>query len=165
MMYTIFKKFKFYYFIFIGQQIVTERLEAKVTRGVRDRTGSQDTRELCRNSTLTSSRDYSMYYTKYIAHNKSFTSCKYLAVVDLFLPSWLPSCLCSALWKSVYMSLSTSSAFAWRPLEGRNHVYLFCITLSIKLYTWNFIFIDDDDFLYAFLSFPVFRWTKPADNY
>ena len=164
MMYTICKNFKFYYFIFIGQQTVTVRLEAKVTQGVRDGVGSQDTKELYRYSALTSSRGYSMYYTKFIAHNKSFTSCKYLAVVDLFLPSWLPSCLCSALWKSVYISVSTSSAFARRPLEGRNHVYLFCITLSIKLYTWNFIFFDDD-FLYAFVSFPVFRLTKPADNY
>lgn len=35
-------------------------------------------------STLTSSRDYFMYYTKCIAHNKSLTFCKYLAVVDLY---------------------------------------------------------------------------------
>lgn len=82
-------------------------------------------------SLLTNSRDYFMYYTKYITHNKSRTLCKYLVVVDLFLPYWQPSRLCSALWNSVYMSVSTSSDLGWRLLEGRDDVCLLCIMLSI----------------------------------
>lgn len=57
----------------------------------------QDTKELYLYSAVTNSRDYSMYYTKYITHNKSLTFGKYLAVVDLFLPYWQPSRLCSTL--------------------------------------------------------------------
>lgn len=148
---------------FIGQQIVTVRLKPKVIQGVGDKVGSGH-KELYLYSTLTNSRDYSIYCTKYIAHNKSLTFYKYLAVVDLFLLYWQPSCLCSTFWKSVYMSVSTSSALSWRLLEGRDHVCLFCIMLSIELCTWSFIVFDDGDFLYAFLSFPVFRLALPADK-
>lgn len=82
-----------------------------------------------------------MYYTKYIAHNKSLTFCKYLAIVDLFLLHWQPSRLCSALWMSVYVSLMPSSAPAWRLLEGRDHICLFCIVVGTELCTWSFVFI------------------------
>lgn len=63
-----------------------------------------------------------MYYTKYIAHNKSLTFCKYLAVVDL-CPTG--SHHVSVLhYESLFMSVSTSSVLAWRLLEGRDHVFI-----------------------------------------